>query len=288
MTLVLVAGLLLAQPYVRTRVNERDATSQCIWWPEKTGVVWNQNVDGSSTVAGSAEFTAIERAFAPWEARLRECGNFTLTQGARTASRKAEFNQDGANENVVLFRTKRCADVVPRTSQCVAQATCANEFDCWEHSAAALGVTTTTYNAVTGSLADADIELNDTRSATNRGFLFTVVDAPPCLAGGEAATCVATDVQNTVTHEVGHFMGLAHSAAADSTMLADAQPGETSKRSLDTGSLAFVCQVYPQSKGSRACVLKVPDPVIGTRAGCSMAGAETFALAVILLRRRKS
>ena len=83
----------------------------------------------------------------------------------------------------------------------------------------------------------------------------TIVDAPPCTLGNISQLCVANDVQNTVTHEFGHVLGLDHSPDPTSTMYFSEPLGETSKRNLDPGSKRFVCEVYPAALASQDCLL---------------------------------
>ena len=125
-----------------------------------------------------------------------------MSLGATTKSRRIQ--QD--DENVILWRLQRCADVVAATDACWADEACANTYDCWEHTDAplALAITTSTFTPSTGKLLDADIELNWP------SFLFTTVDAPACVPPKVDLGCDATDVQNAMTHELGHALGLAH------------------------------------------------------------------------------
>ena len=57
---------------------------------------------------------------------------------------------------------------------------------------------------------------------------------------------MATDIQNTMTHEMGHAMGLDHVAEPLSTMEATAPMGETQKRIIDVGTAAGFCDAYPR------------------------------------------
>ena len=92
--------------------------------------------------------------------------------------------------------------------------------------------------------------------------------APPA-PNVDALTCTSIDVQNTMTHELGHSIGLAHSPDSRSTMYAGAQRGEISKRVLDDGSKEFVCTVYPKGQASRDCngAVQTPRPK-GPASGC--------------------
>ena len=57
---------------------------------------------------------------------------------------------------------------------------------------------------------------------------------------------MAIDIQNTLTHEIGHVIGLDHAPDEDSTMFASAPSGETTKRILDEGTQKALCEIYPR------------------------------------------
>ena len=192
----------------------------------------------------------------------------------------------GTNRNLVLFRTRACSDVVPSTDACWDDGSCANLHYCWGFESDVIGITTVSYDVRTGVIYDADIELNAAR------FNFTTVSSPECPTGVTSSQgCVSTDVQNTVTHEVGHFIGLDHNGASGSVMAPQARTGETSKRVLDADSKRFVCEVYPQGRASVSCVDRLPAGASSTDGGgCASAtpGALLGALGLLLplLRRR--
>ncbi len=280
---------LLSQPYTRSRVDDTKPDSQCLWWLEGTTITYHQNTDGNAETPGETEFAAFNRSIATWQAQLGQCGNLSFAEGARTSSRKvgylnaADVAKAGTpNENIVLYRQTRCSVTVASTDACFKDDSCGNAHDCWQFAAAAIAITTTSYSPSSGRILDSDIELNAP------SFIFTTVDAPVCVSPVFTTSCVATDVQNTTTHELGHLLGLGHYPSATSTMSPRADPGEMSKRVLDPGSKQFICDVYPQGQASKTCFTPVLTNDLGPAAGCTSAPGAGWALLglVILVRRR--
>ena len=284
---VLVAAAALVTgatvPFVRSRTERSSPDGgHCLGWP--AGTVELRESAAGAPEAGDAGFAAMERSLSTWATAMSACGNLSLRMGSRTATRTTGFDdrQGASNENVLLFRTRLCSDVVSPGDPCHGDGTCGNGHDCWDFNAGTLAVTTTTFNSRTGKLYDADLEMN---ASTH---VFTTVDAPPCASVTQPG-CVSTDVQNTVTHELGHALGLDHSPDPRSTMFAGADLGETSKRVLDDGSLEFVCRVYPAGGPTLDCDGTPLDLSEGGSGSCAAAPGGPCALlglALLGLRRR--
>lgn len=264
---VVLSGLLLGQsvPYVRTKTDDG---THCLHWPVGAGargtVSFVQSSAGDPTL-GQGAFDAISRSAQTWEMQLQACGNLDLVEGAHSASRSVGYSQSGQNQNLILFRTQLCSDVVPPGDPCLAAGTCGNAYDCWDHGATIVALTTSSYVISNGEVLDADVEMNAATATP------TIVDSPPCSPGGVSTGCVANDVQNAATHELGHFLGLDHSPDPSSTMYASEPLGETSKRVLDSGSKQFVCDAYPSGQASRDCTSSGNGNGTGS-GGCSSAG----------------
>ncbi|MCC6749793.1 MAG: matrixin family metalloprotease [Deltaproteobacteria bacterium] len=114
----------------------------------------------------------------------------------------------------------------------------------WPYGKEVVAMTVSSYKASTGFVSDADVLLNAVhhRWAT----------APKSNQG-------QFDVQNVVTHEAGHFFGMAHdSAHAESAMYPDTPPGETKKRGLSAddraGIAALVEEINRRRRGQAAPV----------------------------------
>ena len=267
---------------VRSKVDDRDPLSACLWWPENTQLQLKFSADGNPVTPGDTEFIAIAAAMNTWQTQMNRCSSLTLSQGAHTGTRKVGFFEKETNENIAVFRLRRCSDVVPQGTTCGDD--CGNQFDCWQHQEAAIAITTTSYNPTTGRILDSDIEFNAPT------FTFSTVDSPVCPGGSVSTSCVAIDLQNTTTHELGHLLGLGHSPSTSSTMSFRANQGELSKRVLDADTAQFVCDVYPRGRPSQACSVKPVSKQLGAAVkGCTAApGGVLIAIAVLLLRRRRS
>lgn len=269
---LLLAGVLLTAdaPYLRTRVEPGDSGSHCLWWKEGT-LTYRQDAAGHPDNPGDSAFTSVEAAFQSWQAVQDRCGSLTLEEGPRITGRTIGY--DPAHpENVVLYRAQRCRDVVAPGDPCLEQDTCGNAHDCWDHPGDTVALTTTTFVPSTGQILDADIELNAA------DFVLTTADSPACESGALGQGCVAYDVQATATHEVGHLLGLDHTGFQGSIMNPTAFVGDLSKRTIDPGSQAFVCDVYPRGEASRDCVGPSAVPGGGCAAG---GGASGFALVLL-------
>lgn len=271
-------------PYNRKRAEESE---HCLHWNRDTVIEWRANAAGNPETPGETEFDAMRAAFETWNEALRECASVRFQEGPRTASRHIGWLSSASeldkNANVIVFRQRLCSDVAPASAACWDDGDCGNAYDCWPHSAFTVALTHA-WHRPGGVVLDADIELNVP------SFIFSTVDAPPCVSPRFDVTCVAWDLQNTMTHEIGHVLGLDHTKLPGSTMFESAPPGETSKRVLDPGTKSFVCDVYPTGQASTDCVIDAFAPKLGDAArGCACgAGPGPLVLlgALVLLRRR--
>lgn len=255
---MILAGLILASVtaaaqdgYARSIVPGSEATTPiCLAWPQRN-LTYAVDVAGSAQIASDSEFAPIDAAFQTWQKLSDTCSDFRFTVGPRQTQPKVGLGTEG--NNVVVFRDDSCAQKVSPDDACWVKGTCANLFGCWDESDFTIAVTTTTYSKRTGVLYDADIEVNTAPHSDGSRFVFTTVNSPPCPLGSEATTCVAVDIQNTMTHEVGHFLGFAHVDVPGSTMELSAPVGETSKRIIDPGTANGFCLVYPRGQPPAPC-----------------------------------
>lgn len=257
-----------ASAFVRTVIPGYDT---CLFWEPRV-LAWSPGSPLGGPQAPEEESAALRRSFAVWEEVA--CSDLTFVEGA-PAPRSVGFTDGGTNQNLVIFRDLRCRDFVAAGDPCHQDDSCENQYDCWNEDDRLIGVTITTYSQCSGRIVDADVVLNAA------AFAFTTADGPVCADPAQQG-CVATDVENTLVHEIGHVVGLDHTLVAGATMVASAGPGETEKRSLEPDDLEGLCSIYPAGAATSICAPARPladcgeDPAAfddgTTPEGCCSAG----------------
>ncbi|HUU00243.1 MAG TPA: matrixin family metalloprotease [Myxococcota bacterium] len=188
------------------RTRDKD-TGVCLFLTNSTGTYFI-NEHCSSEIADVNDcISAIRSAFDSWNAGV--CTDLSMIFGGTTTSTEIGFDQDHWKDNINL--------VIFQESS-------------WSHDDEnAIAMTTVTYDVDSGELVDFDIEFNGVN------FDFTTL----------ASQTSKMDIQNTLSHEVGHALGLDHSGDPTATMYATASPGEISKRTLSQDDIDALCFVYP-------------------------------------------
>ena len=232
--LLIACGQPPGPAYVRRHVDG-EATLPCLAWPQRA-FVYRVDPALSAKTPGDKGRAAIDAAVNSWRAVASSCSDFTYTEDA------------GVTDNLIVFREQDCTAVAPAGDPCFNDGTCDSVYDCWDGDAMTLGVTSLTYSRSTGDIDQAVVQFDAAH------FLFTNVDAPPCQANAQSTACVASDIQNTLTHELGHVIGLDHTTAPGSTMAPTAPVGETSKRVIDPGTKQGFCAIYPAGMPTPSCL----------------------------------
>jgi hypothetical protein len=97
-----------------------------------------------------------------------------------------------------------------------------------------IAATRVTYNADSGEIYDADVELN------SADYVLVPLD------GTSPVGSDTFDLQTILTHELGHFLGLAHAPSPSAVMYASGDStGSTSKRELAAEDVRGICAIYP-------------------------------------------
>jgi hypothetical protein len=246
---------------------------------------------GTQEIAGDAEFPIIDASVATWndDTMSQACSYMKVVEDP---AKPVEVGRD--NTNVLKFRD---------TSWC-RPATHGDPERCY--SPAAAGITTVAYvddasSDRDGALVDADIELN--------GVNFAIAINGQTLG---TAPCIA-ELQNTLTHELGHLHGLEHTCLApgdppridnlgnpvplcsqttdpaivNATMYNYQDCGETKKETLEPDDINAICTIYPAAKDPHSCER------VGAPAGCCSAerdarGSLLLGLIVAFVLRRRT
>jgi hypothetical protein len=208
-------------------------------WASST-VSWDVQQDDSSKpgLTAAALEQATSDAFDRWMKVDCPGGgkpSIRLVNRGPIACGVAEYNQTASNANVFTFHDAP-----------------------WPYSFAnseKLAVETLSFNPTTGEIYDADIEIN-----TNQ-FEFAVADAVSPVA----------DLNAVLTHQVGHFLGLSHSAVPEASMYEIYNAGMVT---LDVDDVAAICAAYPPG---RSAATDSDEPRHGFSGGCADAQGDAGA-----------
>lgn len=270
----------------KCKKNDEGCTSAgiLVTWGDTKVIPYRIYSGGSSKLDEDQMRDAIHKAFQAWQ--YVDCGD------GQTSLRFAEG--EPINEDKPLGLTAEEAE-----KQGVEPFGIYFRDEKWDHqadSADVLAATSLAYGVRQGLVSYADIEINTVEGE----FTFDDDQTP-----------TAHDFQAILTHEIGHYIGLAHSTDPDSIMAPVYCSSETrcnadgtvGKRALSEDDIRAVCTLYPHSKQSL-----VPDSPVnlqnasgGTTAGCSSTGSPGGAfgpsglglglafmsLAAALLRRQR-
>ena len=262
-----------APAYVQTVTIKTNAP---LSWMYTNCVYLRINSNGSADIKDGSDIAAALKAMANWSAATKSCSYLKFKVLPSYAEVLPEFNKCGANENVIYWEEKHWGDSVKPGK---------NGYD-----PSALALTKVSFiekdgHAQDGRIVDADIEFN--------GVNFTF------SSKGEAGK---TDIENTLTHELGHLLGLDHPcmsasmkarvsqipkdhtgatvptcntskvtpAMKETTMYNYAEDGETKKRSPTADDTAAICAIYPVKDDPGTC----RQAVLNCEETCSVGAAE--------------
>lgn len=264
-----------AAAYVRYRTA---ATNALFAWPQSR-VPMSVYPDSMKDANGFMDLTtdqilhAAQTSAAAWSVAANPCSFLDVTvevapQGAAVPIARYDY------KNSLVFQTLSWGS--PNSA----------------YDSSALAITSVFANKSNGQIRDADIEVN----ALN--FLWADLDLNPTEHGKQ-------DLQNALTHEMGHLIGLDHTcyvsgvpplddkgvpipscddAPADvqaTTMFASAVPGDVGKRTLAPDEKQAICDMYPLVDDPRIYpTTSTPPP---ESSGCAVAsgGRDHGALALL-------
>jgi hypothetical protein len=214
---------------------------------------------GSEDISINVLEAAISDSMEPWN-RLG-CTGVGLIYDGTVSGDAVGFSNEGVNQNLIVFQ---------------------DDLGDWLYQPDILALTTLTFCSAQGGLCkfqgqilDGDIEFNGREEP---------------FSAREGAVADHHDFANTLTHELGHFIGLDHSLDPESSMYFSAPMEEISKRTLSPDDEAGFCAIYSTCVAGDVCTFcrdvdaAEPDelPADEELAGCdcrvgdSLAGQTSF------------
>jgi MYXO-CTERM domain-containing protein len=198
--------------------------------------------DDLTEMPSAQSLHASSAAAAAWSKGMISCTALDITLSSHVGSAPADQTAATAigAPNLLAFRNPWCSDP---TMPCAVEA---------------LALTTAFFHQNSGEIVSAAIDVN------NEFFTWADLDVTPSNN--------AQDLQNALTHEMGHLIGLDHNcytsgsdpmrqidnlgnavpdcasappAVAAETMYVSAQPGDVSKRTPAPEELQAACDIYP-------------------------------------------
>ena len=274
------ATLLSARPaaaYVRYTSN----SGKTFMWPQSCVMITAYPNDLIGMMTRDEILGAVDASAATWSKSSDACTYLDLMVSSSSDATPRAIN-DGRNN--VIFRTANWCKLTDKGVCDTAMA----------YDPAALALTSVSASTSSGIIRDADVEVN----ASN--FNWADLVAHPNLRDGQTFH----DLQNAVTHEMGHLIGLDHTcylqgpAPIDNTgqpipdcanappdvlattMFPSANPGDIDKRDLAPDDQQAVCDIYPASQDPMTCAPSQTDP---GGCGCATGGAAEPAVASLVI-----
>jgi MYXO-CTERM domain-containing protein len=185
-----------------------------------TPIAWPQSCVEFSVQQNASKYftlaqteTVVTTAFSAWMNAACPGGGtprILVVEGPPAVCDQIQYNQMDGNTNAILYRDESWP------------------YDTGGGGVDTLALTTVTYELDTGAIYDADMEIN---TADND---FTLGN-----------TGVDFDLLSIVTHETGHFLGMAHTRDPGATMWPSYSAGSTSLRTPSPDDVAGICAIYP-------------------------------------------
>jgi hypothetical protein len=282
LALALWAGLMVCPAGARAYVRTATSAGAPMYWNRTILEITAYVGDPPPSLTTDDFFRAATAAAATWSRGQLSCTSLEM-RVVPAAEPRADVGLDGSCR-MTFRRGDWCRE--PR----------GDGEPCYDP--LALAVTSVFARRNDGEILDADIELNGK---------FVWGD----LVAGTGVGDGVQDLQNTLTHEFGHFIGLDHTcslagehpgqlddqgqpvpscsrasdAVKDTTMFAAVIPGDIDRRSLSQDDVRAVCDVYP----SLDSILQADTAGCMVGRGGRGAGVAALALALLTaarLRRR--
>jgi len=185
------------------------------WQKHEVNVRMDQ--DGTTDVPGDDEFTAIRKSMDTWN--QVDCPHPQFVDAGFVSGIEPCIGTKCVGTNVILWEDEatwtKLHPIDDTSPDPVTLRT--------------IALTTLYYNDSTGAADSFDLELNNFR------FHYSVTDDPDLAQ---------TDIQNTITHELGHVLAMDHSHDPEATMYYTATTGAMWMRTLGEDDITGLCAMY--------------------------------------------
>ncbi len=188
---------------------------------ETPAFMYSISARGSDDMEPARVEEAVDAAFRTWQEV--PCAGVRFEKTSPATVDEVAAHTDRGNVNLIVFR---------------------EEVEEWHWELSAVAQTVIHYDGE-GRIADVDIEIN--------GAFFTFADLSS--AGTDAG---AYDLRSVLTHEIGHALGLDHSADESAVMYGATAAGNIF-RDLSADDEEGICSLYPAS----AAAENIPEPLCG-------------------------
>ncbi len=190
---------------------------------------------GSNDIPFDVLREVTRESFDTWE--KVPCSYFFFTETDPAQNDEADFSIHHGNVNLLVWRENRAS---------------------WTYDANVVALTSIHYDRATGEILDVDIEFN--------GAMCTFANLDDYPEGTDLI-----DIKSTLTHEIGHTVGLDHTSDEDTTMYGWGEPGSTNKRTLTDDDINGLCSIYPLASDPETC----EQPYCGLDLGQDPQGCDT-------------
>jgi len=281
LTIGLAASLAVSARPAAAYVRYVSESGKPFEWPQSCVALTAYPNDLTAMMTLTEILSDVNAAAAAWSKVSNPC-TYLMLNVSSSGDPTPHAANDGRNN--IIFRT---------TNWC--KLTAAGDCDpSMPYDPAALALTSVSASTSTGTIKDADIEIN----ANRFHWADLVMHAELATAGMSVH-----DLQNALTHEMGHLIGLDHTcylqppplidnngnptpdcndAGPDikaTTMYPSANPGDVDKRTLAPDDQQAVCEIYPASMDPMVCAPMMSSTL---KEGCACAAGGAVGPAALL------
>ncbi|MGK3985449.1 matrixin family metalloprotease [Sorangium sp. So ce136] len=231
-------------------------TCSTVRW-KRTCMGYAIHEDGSKYLDFETIRRTVDEAFATWSDVECPGGGkpgFAVQYMGDVSCGDVEYNVQAGNVNVFTLRDTR-----------------------WPRKPEQIALTTSTFSPSDGEIYNADVEIN-TACYQLDPAMAPDPDSRDMPEGCPSPIRSPHDFQAVVTHEMGHFLGLAHTKAPQATMVTSFGGHEPEFRSLEQDDINGICALFPPADVDPEACSPIPrhgfSPECGAEqvVGCS-AGA---------------